>query len=95
MFFVGYLAIFLLGWGKGAPPYRDFDNELFNLPLRWDAGWYLQIAIHGYTYVHRTGATEQQNIVFFPAYPMLVRATESDRAMRDFVAARVEARAER
>ena len=41
IYFVGYLAIFLIGWGKGAPPYRDFDNELFNLPLRWDAGWYL------------------------------------------------------
>src|SRR5207247_10038176 len=73
VFFVGYLSIFLVGWGKGAPPYRDFDNELFNLPLRWDAGWYLQIAIHGYTYVHRAGAAEQQNIVFFPAFPVAVR----------------------
>ena len=73
IFFVGYLSIFLVGWGKGAPPYRDFDNELFNLPLRWDAGWYLQIAIHGYTYVHRAGAAEQQNIVFFPAFPVAVR----------------------
>jgi hypothetical protein len=73
IFFVGYLAIFLLGWGKGAPPYRDFDNELFNLPLRWDAGWYLQIAIHGYTYEERGGAAVQQNIVFFPAYPLAVR----------------------
>jgi len=73
IFFVGYLAIFLLGWGKGAPPFRDFDNELFNLPLRWDAGWYLQIAIHGYSYEHRGGAAVQQNIVFFPAYPLTVR----------------------
>jgi hypothetical protein len=73
IFFVGYLAIFLLGWGKGAPPYRDFDNELFNLPLRWDAGWYLQIAIHGYTYEQRGGPNVQQNIVFFPAYPVAVR----------------------
>src|SRR5206468_6040242 len=73
IFFVGYLAIFLLGWGAGAPPYRDFDNELLNLPLRWDAGWYLQIAIHGYTYEHRGGANVQQNIVFFPAYPLTVR----------------------
>src|SRR5205823_3456596 len=73
IFFVGYMAIFLIGWGPGAPPYRDFDNELFNLPLRWDAGWYLQIAIHGYTYSHRTGAAEQQNIVCFPAFPLAVR----------------------
>jgi len=73
IFFVGYLAIFLLGWGKGAPPYRDFDNELSNLPLRWDAGWYLQIAVHGYTYEQRGGANVQQNIVFFPAYPLTLR----------------------
>ncbi len=73
IFFVGYLAIFVIGWGPGAPPYRDFDNELANLPLRWDAGWYLQIAVHGYTYIHRTGAAEQQNIVFFPAFPLMVR----------------------
>jgi hypothetical protein len=40
--------------------------------MRWDAGWYLQIAEHGYTYVP-TGADRQQNIVFFPAYPILVK----------------------
>jgi hypothetical protein len=73
IFFVGYLAIFVIGWPQGAPPYRDYDNELMNLPLRWDAGWYLQIAQRGYTYEHRTGAAEQQNIVFFPAFPIIVR----------------------
>jgi Mannosyltransferase (PIG-V) len=33
---------------------------------RWDSGWYLQIAHHGY-------ADPGQTSAFFPAYPMLVR----------------------
>ncbi|HKP10888.1 MAG TPA: mannosyltransferase family protein, partial [Blastocatellia bacterium] len=53
--------------------FEDFDSELLNLPLRWDAGWYLQIAREGYEYTARIGATGQQNIVFFPAFPMTIR----------------------
>jgi Gpi18-like mannosyltransferase len=45
-----------------------------NLPLRWDAGWYLQIAKEGYEYRARIGPTGQQNIVFFPGFPFTVRA---------------------
>ena len=75
IFFVGYLAIVVIGYAPKAPPYRDFDNELLNLPLRWDTGWYLQIADpnHGYVYEQRAGAEFQQNIVFFPAFPIAVR----------------------
>jgi hypothetical protein len=43
------------------------------LPLRWDAGWYLQIAERGYQYSYQTGDVGQQNIVFFPAFPLTVR----------------------
>jgi len=69
---VGYLAVFVFGYAGGRAPLRHFDNELANLPVRWDAGWYLQIVTSGYSYV--PGEPElQQNIVFFPAYPMLVR----------------------
>ena len=59
----------------GDPPYREYENELLNLPLRWDAGWYLQIANPntGYIYDNRGGADIQQNIVFWPAYPLIVR----------------------
>jgi len=74
MFFAGFMAVVLFGYAKGAAPWRDFDNELLNLPLRWDAGWYLQIAVHEYSFVHQVGPDVQQNIVFFPAYPMAVRA---------------------
>lgn len=71
--FTGLLAVLMFGYPSGAPPWRDYDNELFNLPLRWDAGWYLQIAENGYSYIPEAGAEAQQNIVFFPAYPMTTR----------------------
>lgn len=71
---VGLLAVLTIGYPPGAPPWRDYDSELFNLPLRWDAGWYLQIAENGYHYIPEAGALAQQNIVFFPAYPMVTRA---------------------
>lgn len=70
----GLLAVLTIGYAPGTPPWRDSESELFNLPLRWDAGWYLQIAENGYSYIPEAGAQEQQNIVFFPAYPMATRA---------------------
>jgi hypothetical protein len=73
IFFAGLLAVVMFGYPPGAPPWRDYDNELMNLPLRWDAGWYLQIAENGYSYIREAGAEAQQNIVFFPAYPMVTR----------------------
>jgi hypothetical protein len=73
MLVVGYLAVFMIGFVNERAPLRHFNNELLNLPVRWDAGWYLQIVTDGYRYV-AGDPTVQQNIVFFPAYPMLVRA---------------------
>jgi hypothetical protein len=70
---VGYLAVFMFGLANQRAPLRHFNNELLNLPVRWDAGWYLQIVTEGYGYVAGDSAV-QQNIVFFPAYPMLMRA---------------------
>jgi len=72
MFIVGYLAVFMFGFANGRAPLRHFNNELLNLPVRWDAGWYLQIVTEGYKYAPGDPSV-QQNIVFFPAYPMLVR----------------------
>ena len=69
---VGYLAVSTFGYISRDLPLRFFDNELLNLPVRWDAGWYLQIVTDGYRYVANQPDL-QQNIVFFPAYPMLVR----------------------
>jgi hypothetical protein len=69
---VGYLSVFMIGFANGRAPLRHFPNELLNLPVRWDAGWYLQIVTDGYKYI-AGDALVQQNIVFFPAYPMLMR----------------------
>ena len=73
IFAAGYLAVIMFGYAPGAEPFHDFESELMNLPLRWDAGWYLGIATRGYSYIASAGADAQQNIVFFPAFPMLVR----------------------
>ena len=70
---IGYLAVCMFGYVNGRPPLRHFNNEFLNLPVRWDAGWYLQIVTDGYQFVP-TASEVQQNIVFFPAYPVLVRA---------------------
>ena len=51
-------------WRVAADPVR-------NLLARWDTFWYLDIASRGY---HWNGnPLEQQNIVFFPLYPLLMR----------------------
>jgi hypothetical protein len=72
IFLVGYLAVFMFGFANGHAPLRHFTNELLNLPVRWDAGWYLQIVTDGYRYAPGDPGV-QQNIVFFPAFPMLIR----------------------
>jgi Mannosyltransferase (PIG-V) len=76
IFLVGFLAVATIGYPPGAPPpeFRNTDSVLANLPLRWDAGWYVQIAHGGYQYSNRIGATGQQSVVFFPAFPIMMRA---------------------
>lgn len=69
---VGYFAVSTFGYVSSNLPLRHFDNELLNLPVRWDAGWYLQIATDGYRFASND-AQVQQNVVFFPAYPLVVR----------------------
>ena len=75
IFLVGYLAIFVFGYAPQAKMQvlRVFDSELMNLPVRWDANWYVGIATTGYEYVPDAGPDAQQNIVFFPAFPLAIR----------------------
>jgi hypothetical protein len=72
--FVGYMAVFLVGYANDRPPFRVSPNEFMNLQARWDSGWYLGIASNGYRF-DPAAAERQQNIVFFPALPMLMRVT--------------------
>ena len=71
---VGFLGVVLVGFPDKSPPFRVSRNELVNLPVRWDAGWYLGITLNGYDFDPNARATAQQNVAFFPAYPMIVRA---------------------
>ena len=72
---VGYLGVALIGYPeKLDPPNRVSSYEWVNLPVRWDAGWYLGIALNGYDYDPNARSTAQQNVAFFPAYPMAMRA---------------------
>jgi len=67
----------MIGYPSGqgqVPPWRVSDNEFGNLPARWDVGWYLGVASGGYNYsFHGQEAGDQQNIVFFPAGPIVMR----------------------
>jgi hypothetical protein len=70
--FIGYLAVVMFGYNHGRPPLRVVDNEVANLQMRWDTAWYFGIATEGYRVLSHN-PRDQQNIVFFPAYPMLMR----------------------
>lgn len=67
---VGYLAVVTIGLVPGSERFRISENELENLVARWDAGWYRGIASSGYSW--NGNRREQQNVVFFPAFPSLM-----------------------
>jgi hypothetical protein len=46
-------------------------HTLRELPARFDANWYAGIALDGYDWQSRLD--RQQNVAFFPAYPLLMR----------------------
>ncbi len=66
---VGYLAVATIGF-PSQPPFEVWPDARWNLLARFDAGWYLDIAEHGYRWAANGS---QQNIAFFPAYPLLMR----------------------
>lgn len=68
---VGLLAVFTIGIPDDASRFRVSDNEVVNLPARWDAGWYLSVTTGGYRFDRRY-ADKQQNIAFFPGYPLTI-----------------------
>jgi mannosyltransferase PIG-V len=76
---IGYFAVLTIGYPQTVPPFRVYENELRNLPARWDTGWYLAIATGGYRWSPEV--TGQQNVAFFPAYPLLMRM--AGRVLRD------------
>ena len=67
VFMVAYLSVITIGYPTKIL-FRVSNNEMVNLPARWDAGWYLGIAREGYRYDPLS--KHQQNVAFFPMYPM-------------------------
>ncbi|MGE0815586.1 MAG: mannosyltransferase family protein [Vicinamibacterales bacterium] len=69
---IGLLSVYVYGYPGGRAPFRVGEGEFVNLPARFDAGWYMNIASVGYRYQpDRTDV--QQNLVFFPAFPFAMR----------------------
>lgn len=68
---VGLLAVYAIGYPEGRAPIRVAEGEVANLPARYDAGWYLNIATYGYR-LESARVDRQQNLVFFPAFPVLM-----------------------
>ena len=66
---VGWAAVMTLGIYGGRQGF-DGSNSAVMLPARWDAGWYVSIAMSGYRW--DPASTEQQPVVFFPALPGLI-----------------------
>jgi hypothetical protein len=68
---VGFLAAGTFGYRDNTVPFRLYENEILDLPARYDAGWYLAIAVGGYQW--DPAVSGQQNIAFMPALPMMMR----------------------
>jgi Mannosyltransferase (PIG-V) len=69
--FLGYMAVLTIGV-NGATGFDLSPDKLLNLPARFDSGWYAGIALDGYSFGGSFG--RQENIAFFPAFPLLMRA---------------------
>jgi hypothetical protein len=67
---VGFLAVVTFGIAR-PPGFELSKDPLANLPARFDAGWYSDIALKGYSWDHTF--QRQRNIAFFPALPMMMR----------------------
>ncbi|MEO7271303.1 MAG: mannosyltransferase family protein, partial [Vicinamibacterales bacterium] len=67
---VGLLATTTIGLPPNTPAEAARD-PIRALAARWDAQWYAGIAAHGYQWQH--SFDPQQNLAFFPAYPLLIR----------------------
>ena len=68
---IGFFAVVTIGLDQAAIGSELSPDPVFNLPARFDAGWYSGIALDGYSFQGRWD--RQQNIAFFPAFPLLMR----------------------
>ncbi len=71
------LALFLIGWFTFAflipNPAAPSLHQIFDLTCRWDCGWYLSIAQHGYSTISPSIQPGATNLAFWPALPFAAR----------------------
>jgi Gpi18-like mannosyltransferase len=69
---LGFLAniVFPIAQDQGFGVFRGQEHLFWDAFARYDSGWYQQIASQGYDYK----GTGRNNLAFFPAYPLLMRA---------------------
>lgn len=69
VFGAAYFAMAAIGVPR--PIHPMMSEPLADLPARWDAGWYGDIAMFGYDL--DVNFSRERNIAFFPAFPALMR----------------------
>jgi hypothetical protein len=73
LFILAYFSLILLPINFDFADCRAFPNNLLlDGWTRWDSGWYLNIATHGYSDQPQFEQV-QMNVVFFPLYPLSIR----------------------
>ena len=75
VFVVAYFAVVTIGFPPRPVGFTLSSDPLANLPARYDAGWYADIARSGYSWDEQF--ERQRNIAFFPALPILMRPVGS------------------
>lgn len=74
------LTLGIRGNGRTSPVLEQWP--FLDMWVRWDAGWYEQIAAREYTF----SADQQSAAAFFPVYPLLMRALIATLGLNVFVA---------
>lgn len=72
VYVVGAFSVHTAAPGTVTYPFRISRNQIENLPARFDAGFYLGIARHGYDWSPEL-SRHRHSMAFFPAYPAAVR----------------------
>src|SRR4051794_14891306 len=70
---VGLLTqVYVLPVADASKALSPSKHEAMNIWARWDSGWYMDLAAHGYHAATSPGG--QANWAFFPAYPGMAAA---------------------
>jgi hypothetical protein len=74
-FALGFALWIARGLQSGRLPALSDPNFWLHGWTRWDSGWYLRIAMDGYTAV--TNLQRESSLAFFPAYPYVIRGVHA------------------